>query len=97
MTNATFSFSFNFTTREQYMAERAAWKANYKALTIAQREAKLELKKAFRADDYSTSGRLIGQVAFNKFRAREQLDALAAAKVEAQTQYLAAQSEKLAA
>lgn len=97
MTNATFSFSFNFTTREEYMAERAAWKANYKALSTAQREAKMALKKAFRDEDFRAVDRFMSEVASNKATARELLDTLAAAKVEAQAQYLAAHAEKQAA
>lgn len=97
MTNATFSFSFNFTTRQEYLAERAAWKANYKDLSNAQREAKMALKKAFRAHDYSMANRMINQIASNKATARELLDALASAKEEAQEQYLAAHAQKVAA
>ena len=97
MTNATFSFSFDFTTREEYLADRAAWKANYKALTTAQRKAKIDLKKAFRDEDFRAVVRSMSDVASNKATARELLDALASAKEEAQAQYLAAHAQKVAA
>lgn len=96
MTNATFSFSFAFSTREEYLANRAAWKANYKALSIAQREAKQELKTAFRAHDYATANPLIRLIASNKNVAGDLINGLGLAKMEAQRQYLAAHAEKSA-
>ena len=99
MTNATlsFSFAFSFTTREEYVAERAAWKANYKALSTAQRQAKIALKKAFRDHAYSAANSFIGEIASNKALARDLIEMLAKAKTEAQRQYLASKAEKLAA
>lgn len=97
MTNATFSFSFDFSTREEYLADRAAWKANYKALSTAQREAKMALKKAFRAHDYSTVNRMLSQIASNKATASDLLAALVSMKEEAQEQYLTAHAQKVAA
>ena len=96
MTNATFSFAFSFTNREEYLAERAAWKANYKALSADQREAKMALKKAFREHAYSTANRIMSNIASNKALARDLIEMLAKAKVEAQRQYLAGKAEKLA-
>jgi hypothetical protein len=90
MTHKTFAFSFNFTTREQYMTERAAWKANYKAMSVAQRDAKMALKKAFRDEDFRAVDRLMREVNSNKDTARTLLNGLASAKVEAQLQYLTA-------
>lgn len=97
MTNATFSFSFDFATREEYLADRAAWKANYKALTTAQRKAKMDLKKAFRDEDFRAVDRFMSEAASNKATARELLDTLAEAKQEAQEQYLVAHAQKIAA
>lgn len=96
MTKATFSFSFSFSTREEYLANRAAWKANYKALSIAQREAKQGLKTAFRAHDYATANPLIRLIASNKNLASDLITGLGFAKIEAQRQYLAAHAEKSA-
>lgn len=94
MTNATFSFSFAFSNREEYLTNRAAWKANYKALSSAQREAKQGLKTAFRAHDYATANPLIRLIDSNKTMASYLIAGLAFAKVEAQRQYLAAHAEK---
>ena len=95
MTNATFSFVFNFTTREEYLANRAAWKTNYKALSTAQREAKQGLKKAFRAHDYATANPLLRLIASNKNLASDLITGLAFAKIQAQRQYVAAHAEEL--
>lgn len=96
MTNTTFSFVFSFTTREEYLVERDAWKANYKALSAAQRGAKLDLKKAFRENDYSTANSRIRAIASNKASAHDLMDLLTSAKAEAQLQYLVSKAEKLA-
>lgn len=95
MTNATFSFVFSFSNRDEYLANRAAWKANYKALSIAQREAKQELKTAFRGHSYATANPLIRQIGCNKTMASYLITGLAFAKVEAQRQYVAAHAEEL--
>ena len=39
----------NFTNREEYLAATALWKANYKALIIDIRKAKVEYKESQRA------------------------------------------------
>lgn len=97
MTNATFSFAFNFTSREQYLTERAAWKANYKALSSAQRTAKMALKQAFRDQDFRAVNQFMGEVVYNKDMARTLLETLVSAKEEAHRQYLAAHTDKQAA
>lgn len=97
MTNPTYAFEFNFTSREEYLAERAAWKDNYNALSSAQRAAKLALKQAFRDRDLRAASNLITEVGSKKAVATYLLGLLIEAKAEAQTQYLAAHAKKEAA
>ena len=57
----------------------------------------MDLKKAFRDEDFRAVVRSMSDVASTKATARELLDALASAKEEAQAQYLAAHAPKVAA
>jgi len=90
--------TFTFTTREEYKAQVATWKANYAELSATIRAAKLAFKEAERQmqakytsatwnawyDAYKTLNNL-------RDTARQALEDRAASKIEAQRQYLAAQ------
>ena len=57
----TYNFFFAFTTREEYLEETAAWKAEYKELSKRIRQCKLERKPKNRKDgeqDYQVQYRL---------------------------------------
>jgi hypothetical protein len=77
----------NFTNKETYLAYRAEWKAEYKQLSASIRKAKLELKNAQREGGASWSH--FRACADGKAKAREMLDELHEAKIEAQRQWLA--------
>ena len=91
---STFSFVFSFAGRDEYLAARLEWKTQYRALSQAQRDAKTSLKNAFRRNDVGAAYQGLYQVASYKAQARTLLDALAAAKEEAQRQYVARRNEQ---
>jgi hypothetical protein len=76
----------NFTNKETYLAYRAEWKAQYKQLSAEIRKAKLDLKTAQR--EGTASWRHFRACSDGKARAREMLDQLRDAKIEAQRQWL---------
>lgn len=83
-----------FNTREQYLAARAAWKVEYKALSATIRNTRQAIKDADRNGEYS--GMLHFNLRQQQAQATAMLEELKAAKAEAQRQYLAAQLEEVA-
>lgn len=84
-----------FNTREEYLAYRAEWKANYKALSAEIRQLKLEIKNKDRAGE--PVGALPYKLRASQERATLMLQELKEAKQLANQQYLAAQMEKAVA
>lgn len=82
-----------FNSKETYLAYRSNWKAQYKQLSQSIRELTSDIKETQRANGYA------GQAQYQKLKLRAQakamLEELAAAKVEAQRQYLAAKEEEM--
>ncbi len=99
---------FTFTTKDTYLQQRAEWKAEYQALAQRIRDLKFcrkpahigsepweRLKKEY-GPNFST-GWAQGVAAILRRKAAQMLLDLAAAKVEAQRQYLAAKAKQMAA
>ena len=77
-------FTFTFTTREEYLAQVAEWKTEYKELSKSIRLMKLEIKKESREKGYTY---LWYDLASLKQTANEMIGARHASKVEAARQY----------
>jgi hypothetical protein len=77
---------FTFTNKEEYLAYRSAWKAEYKELSRTIRELKADIREIQKNE--KNAGIL--QCSRNKERkaARTMLDDLKWSKMEAQRQYL---------
>lgn len=77
-----------FKTKEEYLAYRKQWKADYSQLTQEIRETKKEIRELQRNKNYA------GTLQYHKLRLREyaslMIKELKTAKIEAQMQYLAA-------
>lgn len=85
--------TFTFTDRASYLAYRAEWKAEYRELSEEIRETRRAIK--------TSSGDRRSVLQSEKARLRKQANrmmmSLAAAKEEAQRQYLAAKEQEKAA
>lgn len=82
--------TFTFTTREQYLAFVAQWKADYQQLSNEIRAAKLAYKAAQRSDVYRDIIKALGTILILKADARAAINLRHSAKEEAQRQYEAA-------
>lgn len=82
-----------FNSKETYLAYRSSWKAQYNQLSQQIRELRLDIRDAQRNHEYA------GAMQYQKLKLRAQaaamLEELAAAKVEAQRQYLAAKEREM--
>ena len=79
-------------TRESYLAATREWKAAYKALSAAQRTAKLAYKQAQRDGDWHLIWNKAGEINRNRITATAMLEQRAAMKVAAAEAYLAARA-----
>lgn len=77
--------NFKFTTREEYLAWRAEWKAVYKQNSLKIRKLKVEIKEKARAG-YG-AGPLQSKKEWLRVTQREALEILVEAKKEAARQY----------
>lgn len=80
--------SYLFTSKETYLAYRAQWKAIYKALSADIRSKKRQYKNAQRDGD-GLGWKILSELRRAQQQAREMLEQLAEAKIEAQRQWLA--------
>lgn len=85
--NNTPARAFAFTSRDTYVAYRAAWKAEYKQLSQDIRREKLEVKEAHRSGGLGYT--LSSSIRRHQARATDMLAELMDAKIEAQRQYVA--------
>jgi len=79
-----------FTNKEEYLAYRSNWKAEYKQLSKDIRTLKAEMRESGHQITWSE----FSQLKKLKTNATEMLDALKQAKVEAQKQYLASKANQ---
>jgi hypothetical protein len=80
-----------FKTKEEYLAYRSAWKAEYKQLSYEIRETKKDIRELMRNREYA--GGLQSSLIRQRAEATAMLEELKLAKVEAQRQYLAAKAQ----
>ena len=80
--------NFNFTTKEQYIAQVAEYKAEYAALAQKLRSLKMEIREGMRASKpvYAEQWEMLRSVK----AANTLIEARLASKIEAKRQYLAA-------
>lgn len=83
-----------FTNRETYLAWRAEWRAQYKNISAQIRAKKLELKTAFRSNDYVAAYKLQRQIPMLRDMATSMLETRKESKEQAAAQYLAAKAAK---
>lgn len=77
---------FTFTNKEEYLAYRSAWKAEYKELSKTIRELKVKIRNIQRNREYA--GKMQYALIKERKAARIMLDDLKLCKMEAQRQYL---------
>lgn len=77
---------FTFTNKEEYLAYRSAWKAEYKELSQTIRELKANIRETQKNREYA--GRMQYALIKERKAARTMLDDLKLSKMEAQRQYL---------
>lgn len=76
--------NFSFTTREEYLAWRAEWKADYKLRSQRIRALKKEIKGIARSGAYAGNEQMEREI--YRAEARNALETLAEAKAEASRQ-----------
>lgn len=79
-----------FTNKEEYLAYRSNWKAEYKQLSKDIRTLKAEMRESGHQITWSE----FSQLKKLKINATEMLEALKQAKIEAQNQYLASKANQ---
>lgn len=84
-------FNFTFKTREEYVAWRANWRAEYAKLSADIRKAKLEYKQDQRDGGCPTRGYIFDM----KNAASNMILERMASKVEANRQYLASKGQEV--
>lgn len=85
-----------FNDRATYLAARLAWKAAYANLSQEIRDTKADIKESYKSGKYDRAGYSQAEKARLRIQAREMLEELAEAKVEAQRQYVAERHAKAA-
>lgn len=77
---------FTFTNKEEYLAYRSAWKAEYKELSKTIRELKADIRETQKNRIHA--GGMQYTLIKERKAARSMLDDLKLSKIEAQRQYL---------
>lgn len=81
-----------FTNKEEYLAYRSAWKAEYKELTRTIRQLKADIRQTQKEKEYA--GGMQYTLILERRAANTMIEDLKLSKMEAQRQYL--ESKKLA-
>lgn len=65
----------NFTTRDEYLAFRTQWRAEYKAISQEIRDLKRNIREAYRAGNWDSASSLQSTLSYTRRRANQYMQA----------------------